>query len=202
VPRVPGEANHEIGRDGARRAKRWLESTTRVRSAWTNEEANSISRLEFDWPYGGQPFPFDVGGLFYGGAIHNQAFVVEVKKYTVVGDQRAAYGDWLAKAYLVRKAHHRIADQFLFMTWHPFAQTSWTTLCEPSTIVDGILQNKRRIFSPTEQDSCESLIDQAVVTDLVDRLWLIVLSNKQEELVITKEHRALIVAEDIRNEVA
>ena len=78
---------HQQGADGMRRAKRWLDSTTRIESSWTNEDQVTASRLEFPWPYGGQPFSFDVGGILSGGEFEKKFFVGESKKYTSASDK-------------------------------------------------------------------------------------------------------------------
>ena len=86
----------ESGRDGAVRAKRWLERTTRVDVSWVNPD--SVAKLTFDWANGGS-FSFDLGGKLRGGAFHGQEFFAEVKEYNSVGDQPRLYDEYLAKCY-------------------------------------------------------------------------------------------------------
>ncbi|WP_159050830.1 hypothetical protein [Streptomyces sp. IMTB 1903] len=65
---MPGEDLHEIGADGARRAKEWLEATTRVKASWTNTDPKWSRRMTFKWPTGKQTqFSLDLGGLLCGG---------------------------------------------------------------------------------------------------------------------------------------
>lgn len=188
---------HAKGADGARRAKRWLDSTTRVRSSWTNEDAVLASRLEFNWPHGGQqPYSFDVGGILSGGEYDGHFFVVESKNYDDAHDQGFHYDDWVAKCYLTRRDHYRLADHFMWITWHPFRLGKWKKLCSPEAVIDGLLlpRNIERVFDTKNEEEARSKIDQDLIVDVADRLWLIMLNEKQENLVITPQHRGLILA--------
>ena len=197
---MPGEAMQRQGADGMRRAKRWLDSTTRVESSWTNEDEVTASRLEFPWPYGGQSFSFDVGGILCGGEFEKHFFVVESKKYTVAADQGHHYDDWVAKCYVTRKEYARLADHFMWITWHPFRIGDWNNLLEPKAVVDGLLlpRNCKRVFNTDDPSVAEGMIDQALVNDVASRLWLIVLSDKQENLVISSDDRAILMAHKVR----
>lgn len=199
---MPGEAMHQKGADGARRAKKWLDATTRVRMSWTNEDAVHASRLEFTWPHGGQPYSFDVGGMLCGGEFEGHFFVAECKNYADAADQGAHYDDWVAKCYLTRRDHHRLADHFMWITWHPFRVTKWKNLCSPQAVMDGLLvpQNMKRLFDTEDAEEAKAQIDQDLVKEVADRLWLLVLSEKQEKLVITPKDRALIISQQVEKE--
>ena len=194
---MPGEAMHKKGADGAQRAKRWLDATTRTRASWTNDDEVAAGRLEFNWPFLGQePYSFDVGGVLYGPPFDNHSFMAEVKNYS--GDSLGGdYDDFLAKCYLTWRDHARWANQFMFLTWHPFRIKSWTQLCDPDAIVKGCIVNRRRLFNVEEEGEAKELVDDALVNDLADRLWVVVLSEKQEQLLISDQERALIVSSRI-----
>lgn len=196
---MPGEAMHQKGAEGAQRAKRWLDSTTRTKATWTNADAVSAGRLEYVWPHaGGNPFSFDVGGLLFGSPFDGHSFMAEVKNYS--GDDLGPqYDEFLAKCYLVFKNHRQWADQFMFLTWHPFRIKKWTKLCDAEAIVAGCLAHRRRLFDETDEAAAKALIDMSVVDDLAGRLWLVVLSEKQEELLMSNEDRALVVGARIKN---
>jgi hypothetical protein len=193
---MPGEINHQIGADGTRRAKAWLDSTTRVESCWTIEDTLSISRLEYGWPHGGQNFSFDLGGVLSGGEFHKTMFVAESKKYSSPADQGEHYDDWLAKCYVMRMNRQPCADHFMFITWNPFRANSWQELVTPKAISTGLLKekNRKRVFSVDQEERARSMIDQGLLEDVASRLWLIVLSDKQEKLVISDADRAIIVS--------
>jgi hypothetical protein len=76
----PGEALHEEGREGARRAKRWLESTTRVKSVWLNTDGMHASRMTFSWPVKGS-YSYDVAGIMLGAEFEGHSFAAECKSY-------------------------------------------------------------------------------------------------------------------------
>ena len=194
---MPGEQLHQMGADGAQRAKTWLDSTTRTRSSWTNEDPVAASRLTFNWPHGKQTeFSFDVGGILFGEEFDNHLFVAEVKNYST-DSQGKHFDDFLAKAYCVLKNHSQVADQFMFLTWHPFRVTSWTRLTEADTVVAACLSNSERLLGEADAGKAQALLDDDVIDELCGRLWLIVLSEKQEELLISPRDRALIVTRRI-----
>lgn len=197
---MPGEAMHQLGAEGTRRAKRWLDSTTRVESSWTNEDEVPATRLEFPWPHGGQKFSFDIGGILSGGKFEKNFFVAESKKYSSASDQGHHYDDWLAKCYVTRLNHAQLADHFMWITWHPFRITGWTDLLKPTSVREGLLlpRNSQRVFGTDSEMTAAKMIDDDLVRDVANRLWMIVLSEKQEDLVISASDRAVIVAQKIR----
>lgn len=197
---MPGEAMHQRGAEGARRAKQWLDATTRVHKSWTNEDSVATSKLEYQWPHGGQPFSFDVGGILSGDPYENQFFLAEVKNYSGHSDQGVMYEDYLAKCY-VTKRQSQIADQFMWITWHPFNVTTWRRLCEPEKVQESVIKNHKRIFDVETAEEAVPMVDANLVKDVAARLWLIVLSDKQEELVISPKARAYIVAAQISGEL-
>lgn len=187
---------HFKGDDGAQRAKRWLDATTRTRSSWTNKESVTAARMTFEWPYGKKTeFSFDVGGILYGAPFDHHLFLAEVKNYSSDSDLGMHYDKFLAQCYQVYKEHPRSADQFMFLTWAPFRTTTWQKLCEADAIVKACMIHRAELFElvdPADKDEAKGKIDMAVVNALVDRLWLVVLSEKQEQLLISPEDRALI----------
>jgi len=189
-----GEEAQRKGEDGARRAKRWLDATTRVTKSWTNEDAVHASRLSFTWPHGGQPFSFDMGGLLKGEPFDGHFFMAEVKNYYAALDQGTLYDDWLAKCYVVRKQQPVLADHFMWITWAPFRIGDWPDLMTADIVRKALRgkANKKRVFNAEPDDDIDSVIDESLVAEVVDRLWLIVLSEKQERLVISAEHRSWI----------
>lgn len=195
---------HQKGADGARRAKTWLDATTRTRATWTNEDAVAAGRLTFNWPFAGQnEFSFDVGGILFGEPFDNHAFVAEVKNYSGP-DLGGDFDDFLAKCYVVARDHPKLANQFMFMTWHPFRVTTWTKLTDRDSVVSGCLtdKNRRRLLDTDVEADARGLLDPSVVDDVCENLWLIVLSQKQEQLLISNDDRALIVQKRIEKGLA
>ena len=181
-----GEAIHAIGVDGADRAKRWLEGTTRVLNVWTNPEDEN--KLTFSWATSGH-FSFDLGGTLQGGDLHNKNFYAEVKKYSSAGDQGTEYPKYLAKCYLALQQRPEMCDHFMWITWAPFSVTKWPRLMKADYVADAVRNakhRKRTLGSETAEP------DPAHCTAVAGRLWLIVLSERQEVLRLTEDERGEI----------
>jgi len=185
----PGELIQKLGEEGARRAKLWLDSTTRVKSNWSVYDKFGVDRLKYPWPHGGRGYSYDIGGIFHGGELEQQSFLVECKKYST--DQQGSHFDkFLAQSYVTLRDYPQLADHFIWMTWHPFRVTTWNTLYNEDAIKKALLGEKRRVFGEVTDAEAEAEIDDSILTDLAGRIWIIVLSDRQETLVISKEDRA------------
>lgn len=190
-----------MGADGAQRAKFWLDATTRTRSTWTNEDAVIAARMTFEWPFGTEKhqtpttFSFDIGGILFGDPFDNHQFVAEVKNYSTTGNIGSEFDDFLAKCYRVATTSRQLADQFMFITWNPFRAQSWKKQTETEQIREGCIINRERLLGEKDKEKASELIDDEAVSYVRDRLWLVVLSDKQEALLISDEDRAMINAE-------
>lgn len=177
----------------------WLQNTTRVSAIWVNPE--SANRLKFTWPGTGQGFSFDIGGLLRGEPFHNDEFFVEVKGYEKnEGKQVKAYKQYLAQCYIAFQKEPARCNHFMYITWTPFRmpapngrQRSWAWLQSEDCIKSALVDQRDRVFKEgiSETDAKE-LIDQSLVTEIAERLWVLVLTKKQEELVITPKHRQMV----------
>jgi hypothetical protein len=193
-----GEALHDKGRDGARRAKLWLEATTRVSQAWLNTDPVIGARCQFQWPFGGQPFSYDIAGMLRGPDFEGHYFLAECKKYSVIGNQPSEYPEYLAKCYVVYKDQPKWCDHFMWITWHPFNVKTWAELCAPEMVRKAVLGERERVFGVSDEAEAESLIDEGAVVAVAQRLWLLVLTDKQEKLVIPRDHLALIREHEVK----
>lgn len=183
---------HQAGRDGALRAKRWLEATTRVDAPWVNPDR--ADKLTHSWA-DGSPFSFDLGGILRGGKFHGQEFVAEVKNYTTAGDQGQLYPEYLAKCYCAFTQAASRLDHFIWLTWHPFSVTGWGSLCDSTTVQDAVISYRVKSLGEADQTRANRLLDLDICRSVADRLWLIVLSRKQEELVIEDEDLDIVHAQ-------
>jgi len=187
---VPGEQLHLLGREGARRAKQWLDSTTRVNASWTVYDSYGVSKLNYDWPGVDESYSYDIGGLFSGEELEGEAFLVECKKYST-DNQGDHFDKFLAQSYVTLRDDRRLADHFMWITWHPFRIKSWTELHSQGSILKALKRERERVFGEgTAEEAVEGLADAAVIEDLAKRIWVIVLSDRQEGLVISTEDRA------------
>lgn len=201
VQTMAGEAQHKVGEGGVRRAKKWLDATTRVHSSWTVYDDAAVSRLTFDWPHHSKPFSFDLGGVLFGGDFDKQLFLAECKKYKDDGDQGQHYDKFLAQSYVTLRDAPRMAAHFMWVTWAPFRVGSWDRISSPESITKALSKvekYRKYVFGDVTQSEAEALIDQAVLTDLADRMWMIVLSDRQEQLVISDEDRSLVVMNRVK----
>jgi hypothetical protein len=190
---VSGEEAHDKGREGALRAKRWLEATTRANVPWINPDPVAIPKLTFPWADPGvKPFSFDIGGTLVGGEVANQEFLAESKNYTNAYDQTSMYNEYLAKCYVARQLRPDRCDNFMWITWSAFGTTVWSDLMSIERVRKAVLSECKRALA-AEPAHAESKINDALCAEVADRLWIIVLSERQEKhLVLTAEHQGLI----------
>ena len=193
MPVMSGEAIQAKGADGARRAKLWLEATTRANVPWVNPDPVAVPKLSFDWVSSGT-FSFDLGGTLIGGEVANQEFLGECKKYENAYDQNKLYIEYLAKCYVARFRRPDRCDNFMWITWSPFATTTWSDLISPEHVRKAVMKESTRALGVNEEDALGKL-DEELCKEVASRLWIIVLSEKQEKhLVLSPEHQGLIRA--------
>lgn len=184
-PVATGEEIHAIGADGAQRAKRWLEGTTRVLHVWMNPE--DAPKLTFNWATTGS-YSFDLGGSLQGGEFHNKNFYAEVKKYASAGDQGTEYRKYLGKCYLALKQQPAMCDHFMWITWAPFSISKWPQLMTAEYVKECVIKYSVKVLG-----AAGATPDDAACQGVADRLWLIVLSDRQEELRLTDEERGRVI---------
>ena len=180
---MAGEEHHINGQDGVERARTWLEKTGRVSVQYTVYEVGAVPFLTFR-NVNDAEYSFDMCGNLYLDE-GTTTFFGEIKKYNDVGDQPAKYIEYLAKCYRACAAHGR-PYHFIWITWHPFSQTIWRNLCTAEQIHNSV-QTHKALYCGADED-----IDDELCADLADRLWLIVLSDRQEDLSMTDEQLGLL----------
>ena len=191
---MSGEAIQAKGMDGARRAKRWLEATTRANVPWVNPDPVAIPKLSFEWADGSAPFSFDIGGTLIGGEVANQEFLAECKNYENAYNQNILYNEYLAKCYVARLKRPDRCDNFMWITWSPFGTKTWSDLVSSDRICKAVLKEGTRALGVDEKNEPAKL-DEKLCKDVSSRLWIIVLSERQEKhLVLSGEHQGLIRA--------
>jgi hypothetical protein len=197
---MAGEEAHVKGFDGVRRAKLWLEGTMRISCAYANTDSPAwAKKLTLHWPQDGKPFSFDLGGILRGESYDGEHFSAEVKNYENSSDQGAAYRRFLAMCYLAVVKGYTYGDHFMWITWAPFSVTSWPTLTTPAAVVEAVVEYRARLFGNVSKAQALAMADQAVIHSVAERIWLIVLSRKQETLMPLDEWRAIVAHEIIKN---
>jgi hypothetical protein len=193
---VAGEDAHATGENGLQRAKEWLDMSTRVRQSWTNREHPMAELLSFSWPHSHEDsrppgtFTFDLGGRFRGGSIDEKAFLAEIKAYKKELDLPTHYRDFLAKCYVAIQAHPRRCDNFLWISWSPFQAQKWDQHATAASVSNAVMHkvNRRRTLGTEEEEKALRLLHPDILTEVAQRIWLITLCDKQEELVLTPNH--------------
>ena len=115
-------------------------------------------------------------------------FYVEVKNYTSAGGkQPEEYWEFLANAYSITAQDDKTEDarrQFAWVTLHPFEQTAWSELTTAKRVAKALKKHP------------EVLAGEQVNPDLLSltasRLWLLVLHERQTDLMLTSVELAII----------
>jgi hypothetical protein len=167
-----GESLHVIGHEGAKRAKVWLEKTGRVDVNFSRYEVAEAPFLTFPKVVG-EPFSFDLGGVLRL-ETGKASFLGEVKKVSGEAGQGGMYKEYLAKCYRTA-VHLGMPYHFMWITWHPFSQNIWTQLCTAEQVKAAVTAHKVAYCGADP-------VDESLCAELAERLWLIVLSDRQESL--------------------
>lgn len=172
------EETQEQGREGVRRAKLWLERSGRVDVYWTAYE--HPAHLRVARPAGGER-RFDLGGVIRGGDLDSRVLYAEVKKVSSAGDQGTKYEEYLANCYCKLLPDRELPCEFMWITWHPFRVSSWTQLCDAESVRAAVTSRRDDWLGPGYE------VDDDLCRATAERLWLIVLSEQQERLVMSDE---------------
>jgi hypothetical protein len=148
--------------------------------------------LTFDWPFGGQTFSFDLGGHLKYGEYANEMFFAEVKNYDAPHDLATHYSRFLAECYVAYLDKPGYCDHFMWLSWSPHSITDWPKLTSADYVRKHVLNHREVVFGTDNVDVAKAAVDEDAVIAVASRLWLIVLSEKQESLVISREHRGVI----------
>ena len=199
MDRIEGEASQAKGADGARRAKKWLDSTTRADARWVNPNPAAKPKLTFQWPKGGQNFSFDVGGILKYDEFEGQMFFAESKNYDTPKDLGDHYYKYLAQCYVAYGAQPMYCDHFMWIAWSPHLVTRWDELLTADLVRESVVKHRDRVFgNEVSEAEAQALVDKKRCDEVASRLWIIILSKRQEALVISPEHRSLVDGYEIR----
>lgn len=193
---MAGEETHDIGGDGLQSAKQWLDMTTRVSQTWTYKDRAFESLLEFDWPGGKRTkFTFDLGGQFRGEKLDRQSFLAEVKNYKKEHDLPEHFRAFLAKCYVALGTREKSCDNFLWISWSPFQAQKWDQHATAEAVRTALLHksNVERVFGTLDAAEAEKQMDVERLTRVADRVWLLTMSRRQHDLLLTTAHYLEVV---------
>lgn len=191
---MPGESNHETGREGVRKAKLWLDGTTRANVLWTVYDGESFAnKLSVKWANGNGEASFDLFGVFLEGDINKQPFYAEVKNHNFAGSQlQSMYKDFLALCYRACVVDPHRYDHFIWMTWSPGNLSDWPKQTTVDYVSRAVRENAgKAIESPKTEP------DEDICRMVAGRIWYVIFGPKQHELVTTAESRAWIMSRGI-----
>jgi len=189
-----GEDAHEAGRKGIKRAKRWLYASMRVTNVWANTDGpGQKAKLVYRWPHGGT-FSFDMGGLMRADEFENQIFSAEVKMYKADHGQLAKYRTFLAHCYVALGSNRLMCDHLMWITWAPFGSSMWQEIRTPDFVRAAVLEERQRIFGTADLAQATAEIDEDRVKAVSERIWIIILSRKQEKLIPLNDWVAVVEA--------
>ncbi|MFB7719221.1 hypothetical protein [Nocardia sp. NPDC056100] len=192
---MSGEIAHAKGTDGTSRAKRWLERTTRAKVPWVQPDPAAVRKLTFRKPNGS--FSFDLGGVLHGGEFDKQEFLAEVKNYKDASDQPVLYREFIAKCYRAYSERPERCDHFMWITWAPFNATEWSKLDSCDKVKHCVRECWQFNFTSKEQAD-GAILDSGIVKEVADRIWLLVLSEKQiDHLSMSDEYLSVIAMHEV-----
>lgn len=183
----PAEEIQEQGRRGVLDVKRWLEATLRfhlIYDAYTSPVRTTLQTLD------GQK-RFDLMGQHYDERYQNpQDFYVEVKTVTTDSGLSGWWLDFVATAY---SATHRMWDQlgrdpqlqFMFASTHAWSASKYFTMTEPESVLEAC--ESRPSLMPNGGPDADR------VRALSERLFLWVVSRRQEDMTMSREFRSQII---------
>ena len=157
--------------------------------------------LEFTWPHassdGQSPgsFSYDLGGVFRGDSLDNQSFLAEVKNYKNESDLPTLFRDFLAKCYVALEQKPKRCDHFLWISWSPFQARQWDRHATSENVKNSILHqsNRRRTTGVDDEGEAAFKLSSDLLVGVSSRIWLVTLSEKQEQLVLTDRHYLEVV---------
>lgn len=174
--------------------------STRVSRCWTRHDRPAGELLEFGWPHvtGDGPstgFSFDLGGTFRGGHLDNQSFLAEIKAYHREHDLPTHFRDFLAKCYVALESGPGRCDHFLWLSWAPFQAQRWDEHATPENVRRSVLRrvNRRRVLGMDDEHEAAPQLSPELLVGVASRVWLLTLSEKQEQLVLATHHYGEVV---------
>ena len=173
---MSGEEIQGIGTAGVRKAKHFLEGTGRAEVLWDNPSAG-LNKLKYHKANGGT-YSFDCGGKLEGEGNEGRTFLAEVKHYHTLGDLARQYIDFLAKCYRTLNYNPTVADNFLWITWHPHVVTKWQDQTTAANVKVAVLKDQ------TTKDIAlgDAEIKDDICFAVASALIIVVLSDRQLEM--------------------
>jgi hypothetical protein len=198
------EETHKIGEEGAAQIRRWLDSTYRFKiyqSIYDLDPAGKpypklrVPQLVAS-PEGANPEPpyerFDlIGTVLDENGVSGNTLYVECKKYSQAGNQGTLYDEYLAVCYsafvhLSRQVGAPIDVEFMWATTHPFSLGNYANLTTADQIQAACAAHPDRLG--------DEAFDMSIARQLEGRLWLAVVNQRVNEMIMGLELQKVVVA--------
>lgn len=186
------EVQQEIGRTGVKHFRRLLDGTMRFNMSWDVYENAALVSLPLLAP--GKTKAFDLGGWHTdddGGTLAE--IYVEAKNYQEPGGQSAEFKSFLANAYsaTVRKKLDIGMDpkwEFMWATMCPWKGTGFRRVASRDELQKSVSDADESIIPSSHE------IDEEMLTLISKRLWVWVVCERHEEMILGGKMRAVIAA--------
>ncbi|MFJ7621379.1 hypothetical protein ACIQYZ_21505 [Rhodococcus erythropolis] len=181
------ETVQKDGMDGVDLAQRFLESTTWIElpfNVYDNAPICTLERLD------GKRKRYDLMGSIF--TDPHTPLYVEVKDYdSNGGKQGGEFWQFLANAYSITardiKNHDDGRREFMWITRHPFNLKDWSKITDPTRITEALEREPEALAGES--------IDPDILATVSERIWLLVLHERQERLMLTAKELSLIEAQ-------
>ncbi|GAT11760.1 hypothetical protein H7I77_00360 [Mycolicibacterium novocastrense] len=200
---MAGESEQSKGRVGALLAKRWLDRTTRVRADWVNPDRVAKTKLTLKkahYETVQDVFSFDLGGQFREGDFEGETFLAECKNYEKSQDLPKHFRAFLAHCYRAVSIGHFMADHFFWIAFAPHGGTLWEEIASPDKVRAAVIHKDLRDVNFTPEQNPDDLYDSQIGETVSDRIWMLILSERQvEHLTLSQKHHGVIEEYIINN---
>lgn len=177
------EATQEKGRRGVAHTKRWLEATTHVELLFNAYEDEGMCQLEL---LSGIK-TFDMFGFMLGP--NRRPVYVENKDDANASRLYADYQEFLANAYSATAKRIQVTKdqkaEFMWVSTHPFNQNGWAKLATADEVKAALVKHAS-VLGGAE-------VDEDLVRTVAQRIWVLVMNQRQLEISLTHEEVLLVM---------
>lgn len=179
---IAAEVVQELGRNGVLEVKRWLEATTFIELPFDVYNRDKECAVRYRDDADGPSFKrLDLCGHYIETSIPIR---IECKRYSTPGGQYTEFQKLLAIIYSsevleIEEYSKSSGAHYFWITSHPFNLENWATL-ERHEQVTKALERYPQVLLGAE-------IDQDLIRDIADRISVLVFSQKQIPLILSRE---------------
>jgi len=184
--RVGKETSQRLGIEGVHEVKEWLEATTRFAFTYTVYDSEPMCTVICQ---NGEAKALDLEGHTMSNP--KRPVSVECKKYSSPGGQAAEFRKFLAIAYssTAKAISEKGGDwqrDFMWVTYHPFAQKKWSDLLSVSFMKECLEEHKTLLDGQT--------IDDDLLAKVAARTWVMVVEQRQVGIRLSKDELVVVNA--------